>query len=1215
MKRFLAVLLVAVMLMSILPATSMAASYATVVGGWLRLRSAPNFNATTITSYYTGTQVQIISSSGGWYKVQTPDGRIGYMYGDYLRVGGSIPSEGTAYVTSYNGYGVRLRTGPGTGYRIIRTYAVGTPVTVLERGTYWSRISIGGTVGYMMSQFLHFGSDYPDDGNVLCYATIWSSNGYGVRLRTGPSKSYSKIGVYSVGTKVAVLQKGAVWDRIRVGSRVGWMMNEFLIYHENNEVTSVTLNNYMPVVGSVLSMQAVAPSTATVSYEWLVGGVLKSTNTTYTVDANDVGKTIQLRVTGTGSYKGTVTSAATNAVVSNTVLTGVTLNTIAPVVGDVMTATLNPAGASVIYAWKVGGYQVSNAATYTVTANDVGKQIELIVTGTGVYSGTKSSGLTAAVSASRAIADVVIRNDSNPTVGAAPSVGDKLTAVPSPAQATVTYQWNRDGAAISGATAASYTVAAEDQGHKLSVTVTGTGSYTGTDTSSEMATVVVKAPVLGLIVPTFAEVVAGYEQPAAAALTITNTGSAGATITGVASSDPDRFIISTNGSSQIAAGATDTSWTIQPAAGLAAGTYGATVTVTYDGGKTVSSTVSFVVKESAPAPVSELVIGNLVFDPMQEGYQPVPEKAFTVTNTGAADVNVTSATLSGKNPTSFTLGGGATTIKAGATDSTTYTVIPVLRQQAGTYSATLVLTYDNGKTAQADVTFTVSATAGTPSLTVGNVDFGSVAEGSTPGAAAISIENTGDVTATITDVSVDSQNFTVNTTGSTNIAADATDTTWTVQPVAGLPAGTYTGQITVTYNGAAPATAQVTLTVSGGSAPAEATLSVDGATVTQTVGELENIPITIRNTSAFDAAIRQVAINDTNNYFTVNGDGSSKIPANQSDASSWYVTPKANLVEGTYSTKVTVTYNSGAGTSDHTAEATITLNVSGSAPAPQALSVTLSFEEGSENMTVGQRIKLTANATGGDGSYQYSWDGGGTYVDASTWSYELVDGDAAKSPLSLWVIVQDGSGATATSNSITISVTNPSASTLDLLPSDNNMDTLQEEPAVSQTQTYTEPVQETYTEPVQETYTEPAPEPAAEPESQAPAAVVLTIQSKSSVTKGKTLQLTALMNDQAIVYDSNNDEAYPILWTLSGAKSKGTSISASGLLTVAADETATSLTVTATLKSDQNNFSTVNLKVKEAQTTETANTTTETVVNDDGTNDAGMELLDTLLNP
>ena len=839
MKRFLAVLLVAVMLMSILPATSMAASYATVVGGWLRLRSAPNFNATTITSYYTGTQVQIISSSGGWYKVQTPDGRIGYMYGDYLRVGGSIPSEGTAYVTSYNGYGVRLRT--------------------------------------------------------------------------GPSKSYSKIGVYSVGTKVAVLQKGAVWDRIRVGSRVGWMMNEFLIYHENNEVTSVTLNNYMPVVGSVLTMQAVSPSTATVSYEWLVGGVVKSTNTTYTVDANDVGKTIQLRVTGTGSYKGTVTSAATNAVVSNTVLTGVTLNTIAPVVGDVMTATINPAGASVIYAWKVGGYQVSNAATYTVTANDVGKQIELIVTGTGVYSGTQSSGLTAAVTASRAVVDVVIRNDSNTTVGAAPSVGDKLTAVPSPAQATVTYQWYRDGAAISGATSASYTVATEDEGHKLSVAVAGTGSYTGASTSSQTAAVVVKAPVLGLIVPTFDEVVAGYEQPAAKALTIANTGSAAATIASVSSSDPTRFIINATGSTQIAAGATDTSWTIQPAANLAAGTYGATVTVTYDGGKTVSSTVSFVVKESAPAPVSELVIGNLTFDPVQEGYQTAPEKVFTVTNTGAADVNVTSATLSGKNPASFALSGGAATIKAGDKDSSTYTVIPNLGLSEGTYSATLVLTYDNGKTAQADVTFTVSATAGTPSLTVGSVVFGSVAEGSTPGAASISIQNTSDVTASITDVSVDSNNFTVNTTGSTNIAAGATDTTWTVQPVSGLSAGSYTGQITVSYNGDATATAQVTLTVTGGKAPAEASLSVNDATQTQTVGELKAIPITIQNTSAFDAAIRKVTIDNTTD-FTINGDGFSKISANQSDASSWYVTPKSDLGEGAYSTKVTVTYNSGEGT-------------------------------------------------------------------------------------------------------------------------------------------------------------------------------------------------------------------------------------------------------------------------------------------------------------
>ena len=1184
MKRFLAVLLVAVMLLSVLPAASMAASYATVVGGWLRLRSAPNFSASTITSYYTGTQVQILGSSGGWYKVQTPDGRTGYMYGDYLRLGGSIPSEGTAYVTSYNGYGVRLRTGPGTGYRIIRTYAVGTPVTVLERGTYWSHISIGGTVGYMMSQFLHFGSDYPDDSNVLCYATIWSSNGYGVRLRTGPSKSYSKIGVYSVGTKVAVLQKGAVWDRIRVGSRVGWMMNEFLIYHENNEVTSVTLNNYMPVVGSVLTMQAVAPNGATVSYEWLVGGVLKSTNSTYTVDSNDVGKTIQLRVTGTGSYKGTVTSAATNAVVSNTVLTGVTLNTTAPVVGDVMSATITPAGANVIYAWKVGGYQVSNAATYTVTANDVGKQIELIVTGTGVYSGTQSSGLTAAVSASRAVADVTIRNDSNPTVGAAPSVGDTLTAVPSPAQATVTYQWNRDGAAISGATAVNYTVAAEDEGHKLSVTVTGTGSYTGTDTSTETAAVVAKAPILGLIVPTFDEVVAGYQQPAAKAMIIANTGSSTANIASVTSSTPDLFIVNTNGSSQIAAGATDTSWTIQPAAGLAAGTYGATVTVTYDGGKTVSSTVSFVVKGSAPAPVSELSIGNVAFDPQQEGYQTVSEKAFTVTNTGNATVTVNSAALDGKNPTAFILGAGTvTTIEAGKDAS--YSVLPASSLTEGTYTATLVVTYDGGKTAQADVSFTVTkGTSATPSLTVGAVDFGSFAKGSVIAAKNIPIQNSSDVAATITSVVTDRNDlFSINRDGVSQVAAKDSNNTWTIQPVSGLPAGSYNANITVNYNGASPATATVKLDITDNGTPSAAELTVANIEVEQEANSLTPVILTIENKSDVEATILEVKPEDSD--FIANSNGESNIAPGNIDQT-WQITlTAAKRGNGKYSTPVNIVYNSGAGTESKTVQAVVTVKVTG------ATQTGLS-EVPNADMTSGDVVD-GMTPTGNEGTTQPDFQ---PVADPTQQTYTEPVQDTYTDP------VQD-------------TYTEPVQDTYTEPAQETYTEPVQETYTEPAQETYTEPVQDTYTEPVQETYTEPAQEPVAEPEPQAPAAAVLTIQSKSSVTKGKTLQLTALMNDQAIVYDSNNDEAYPILWTLSGAKSKGTSISASGLLTVAADETATSLTVTATLKSDQNNFSTVNLKVKEAQTTETANTTTETVVNDDGTNDAGMELLDTLLNP
>ena len=80
MKRFLSALLAAVLLVGMIPAASYAATqYATVVGGWLRLRAGASFDADTITSYYTGTVVEILGTSGEWYRVKTPDSRTGYM--------------------------------------------------------------------------------------------------------------------------------------------------------------------------------------------------------------------------------------------------------------------------------------------------------------------------------------------------------------------------------------------------------------------------------------------------------------------------------------------------------------------------------------------------------------------------------------------------------------------------------------------------------------------------------------------------------------------------------------------------------------------------------------------------------------------------------------------------------------------------------------------------------------------------------------------------------------------------------------------------------------------------------------------------------------------------------------------------------------------------------------------------------------------------------
>ncbi|MBR6571104.1 MAG: SH3 domain-containing protein [Clostridia bacterium] len=788
MKRFFATLLAVVMLASMIPAASLAAAqYATVVGGWLRLRAGASFEADTITSYYTDTVVEILGTSGAWYRVKTPDGRNGYMHSDFLRLGGvGVPSSANAYVTSHNGYGVRLRQGPGTGYRIIRTYAVGTPVTVLERGNSWCRIKINGTEGFMMTQFLNFGSN-SGNGNeiVLCYATVWSSNGYGVRLRSGPSTSNERIGKYSVGTTVAVLEKGAVWDRIRVGSRMGWMMNEFLHYQNANELTGVTLNTLNPTVGTVMKVQAMTPASATVSYTWLVGDTVKGTNSTYTVSASDVGKQIQLKLSGTGNYSGMVVSAATNAVISNTQINGLQLNTTAPVVGDVLRATISPADATVAYAWKIDGYQVGNSAEYTVAATDAGKTIELMVTGTGSYSGTLTVS-TSPVTATSTITGVSIRNDSNSNAGAAPVVGDQLTAVVSPAQATVSYQWKRGGEPISGANAASYVLTEADQGAQISVTVFGVGVYSGERTAAipEPVSERPEQPVIDELTLTDAVVGQTY------AVQLTAQGG-GQIVWAISSGNlPDGLTLTDTGA-VTGTPTTEGSFTFAVKASNPTGQDEKTFTI-----------------KVVPAAKPELTVGNVTIPAQTVGYaQPAPV-AVSITNAGNADAHLQLLYPEGGNAESFVVNeNGRSVIAAGATD-TTWTIQPVAGLSEGTYTTNFIVLYDNDAKASATVTFTVSAgevIVPKAELKIEDILFAEVEEGySQPAPVEVKITNIGDADAVLTALYPDGGNataFKVNEDGRTTISAGAVDQSWTIQPVNGLAAGTYTTDFVVEYNG------------------------------------------------------------------------------------------------------------------------------------------------------------------------------------------------------------------------------------------------------------------------------------------------------------------------------------------------------------------------------------------------------------------------------
>lgn len=492
MKRIVAMILTLALALCLLAApAAQAATYATAVvkGGWLRLRAEASYNAETISAYYTGTSVTILGGSGEWFYVSTPDGKNGYMHSDFLTVTGSITGgqldENTqAYVTSSNGKSVRMRTGPSQQYSVIASYPVGTPVTILISGEDWCKIRIDGRTGYMMTEFITT-TGAPEAGeNNVAYVT--SSNGLGVRMRSGASKLYSTLATYSVGTKVTILEWGKTWTKIRVNNLTGYMMTEFLTTKAPSMVSSVVLNDSAVWPGETL-YATVKPNGASVTYEWLNDqGVRVGTGSSYTVRNSDAGRRIRVRVTGAGNTTGSAVSGWATVQGNGNIstfyqLTGVKISDTTPTVGQTLTATITPAGATVNISWfRDDGVFVGSGSTYTVHSTDAGRRLYVWAEGTGATTGNATSAYTQAVTAAAvqqtALQKVTI-SDTTPTIG------QTLTATLTPAGATASITWcSSDGRVLGyGAT---YTVKQSDAGYGLCAYATGTGNTTGAIVSS-----------------------------------------------------------------------------------------------------------------------------------------------------------------------------------------------------------------------------------------------------------------------------------------------------------------------------------------------------------------------------------------------------------------------------------------------------------------------------------------------------------------------------------------------------------------------------------------------------------------------------------------------------------------------------------------------------------------------------------------------------------
>ena len=136
-----------------------------------------------------------------------------------------------AETTKVSAYLLRLRASPSTKGRVLDAYPRGTVVTILRKGTDWTRVKVHGKVGYMQTTYLSYSrssssssSSSSGDGT-----TKYVMKGVRLNLREEPNSSSEILGSYRGGTAVTVLRKGKYWSYVSVKGKKGYMGNDYLV--------------------------------------------------------------------------------------------------------------------------------------------------------------------------------------------------------------------------------------------------------------------------------------------------------------------------------------------------------------------------------------------------------------------------------------------------------------------------------------------------------------------------------------------------------------------------------------------------------------------------------------------------------------------------------------------------------------------------------------------------------------------------------------------------------------------------------------------------------------------------------------------------------------------------------------------------------------------------------------------------------------------------
>jgi hypothetical protein len=392
-----------------------------------------------------------------------------------------------------NGLATGVFTSPGTKFTPSNSPAISPPSIVAHPTS--RTVKLGNTVDFTVAVGATGGTVFQWDSRIasLVGTTAESALSYQWKKDVlniyGPTSSSSS----SIFTIRSVASTDAGSYTVVVTNSAGSVTSNAAVLTINTAPSITTQPSSSSVTaGSAASFSVVASGTEPLSYQWRKDGAAISgaISSTYSISSTSAGDAGSYTVVVTNSAGSATSNAATLTVTAAATAPSITTQPSAATVTASSAASFSVLASGTpapTYQWKKDGTSISGAtaSTYTISSTSSSNAGSYTVVVTNSIGSVTSN--VATLTVNTAPSSTTQPSASLVTVGSAASFSVAATGT-----APLSYQWRKDGAAISGATSSTYTIS--------STKTTDAGSYTVVVTNS-IGSVTSNSTVLTILAP------------------------------------------------------------------------------------------------------------------------------------------------------------------------------------------------------------------------------------------------------------------------------------------------------------------------------------------------------------------------------------------------------------------------------------------------------------------------------------------------------------------------------------------------------------------------------------------------------------------------------------------------------------------------------------------------------------------------------------------